>query len=122
MLDAFETLIGPSPSLKIRTGSAPADGDAADSGTVLATLPLPADWMAAAALGVKAKSGTWSDTSADTSGTAAHYGLYTSGGTRYEQGSVTATSNGGDLTLDTITIVAGQTVTITGYTKTAPHP
>ena len=36
------------------------------------------------------------------------------------QGTVTATGGGGDLTLDTITIVAGQQVTITQFTLTAP--
>ena len=69
-LDAIETTIGASAVLKIRTGAAPADVATADSGTVLATLSLPADYMAAAASGSKAKSGTWEDTSADAAGTA----------------------------------------------------
>ena len=47
-LDAFETAIGTSAVLKIRTGSVPASCATADSGTVLATCSLPSDWMAAA--------------------------------------------------------------------------
>jgi hypothetical protein len=45
---------------------------------VLATLSLPSDFMAAASSGSKAKSGTWEDTSADNTGTAAHWRLYAS--------------------------------------------
>ena len=44
-LDAIETTIGTSPILKIRSGSVPATPATADSGTVLATLTLPSDWM-----------------------------------------------------------------------------
>ena len=63
--DALETAIGTSPVLKIRTGAPPANCAAADSGTVLATLTLPSDWLTAASNGTKSMSGTWSDSSAD---------------------------------------------------------
>lgn len=119
-LDAVETAIGTAAVLKIRTGSAPADCATADSGTVLATMSLPSDWMAAASSGAKAKSGTWSDTSADATGTAAHFRIYASDGTTiHAQGTVTATGGGGDLTLDSTGITSGQTVTITAFTLTA---
>jgi hypothetical protein len=101
MLDAIETTIGTSAVLKIRTGAAPASVATADSGTVLATLTLPSDWMAGASSGSKAKSGTWEDASADAAGTAAHYRIYASDGTTaHLQGTVTATGGGGDLTVD----------------------
>jgi len=120
MLDAIEVAIGTSAVLKVRSGSAPANCAAADSGTVLATLSLPSDFLAAAASGAKAKSGTWADTSADAGGTAAHWRLYASDGTTcHGQGTVTATGGGGDLTLDTVTIVSGQNLTVTGWTFTA---
>lgn len=119
-LDAVETAIGASAVLKIRTGAAPANCATADSGTVLATLSLPSDWMAAASGGTKAKTGTWEDASADASGTAAHFRLYaTDGTTVHAQGTVTATSGGGDMELDSTTITAAQTVTITSFTLTA---
>lgn len=122
LLDAIETAIGASAILKIRTGAAPTDCAATDSGTVLATLSLPADWMAAASAGSKAKSGTWEDTSADAAGTAGHFRIYASDGTTcHMQGSVTITGGGGDMTLDNTSIAAGQTVTITGFTLTAPN-
>ena len=119
-LDAVETAIGTSAVLKIRSGSAPSDCAAADSGTVLATITLPSDWMAAASSGSKAKSGTWQDTSADATGTAGHFRLYASDGTTcHAQGTVTATGGGGDLTLDNTSIASGQSVTISSFTLTA---
>ena len=118
-LDAIETAIGVSAILKIRTGAAPATCATADSGTVLATLNLPSDYMAAAASGSKAKSGTWEDTSADATGTAAHFRLYASDGTTcHLQGTVTATGGGGDLTVDNTSFAAGQAFTITAFTLT----
>lgn len=118
-LDAIETTIGTSAVLKIRTGAQPANCATADSGTVLATLNLPSDWMAAASSGSKAKSGTWEDLSADNTGTAAHFRVYASDGTTCGiQGSITATGGGGDMTLDNTSIASGQTVTITSFTLT----
>lgn len=118
-LDAIESTIGTSAVLKIRTGAAPADVATADSGTVLATLTLPSDWMAAASSGSKAKAGTWEDTSADATGTAAHFRLYASDGTTaHLQGTVTATGGGGDMTVDNTSFASGQAFTITGFSLT----
>lgn len=118
-LDAIETTLGTAPVLEIRTGAPPANVAAANSGTVLATLTLPSDWMAAAASGSKAKSGTWEDTSADAAGTAGHFRLKTSGGTVHMQGTVTATGGGGDIEVDNVVFAAGQQFTITGFTINA---
>jgi hypothetical protein len=119
-LDTIESTIGTSAVLKIRTGAQPANCAAADSGTVLATMSLPADWMAAASSGSKPKSGTWQDASGDAAGDAGHFRIYASDGTTCGiQGSVTATGGGGDLTLDNINIAVGQVVTISSFTITA---
>lgn len=118
-LDALETAIGTSAVLKIRSGSAPTNITDADSGTVLATLSLPSDWMANAASGSKSKSGTWQDTSADNTGTAAHFRLYASDGTtQHMQGSITATGGGGDMTVDNTSFATGQSFTVTAFTLT----
>ena len=118
MLDALETAVGVSAVLKIRTGAPPANCAAADTGSVLATLTLPSDWMAAAATHAKAKAGTWQDASADAAGVAAHFRIYASDGTTcYMQGTVGQGS--GDLSLDNTTIAAGQSITITAFTLTA---
>lgn len=121
-LDAIETAVGASAILKIRTGAPPANTAAADSGTVLVTQNLPADWMAAASGGTKSKSGTWEDLSADASGTAGHFRIYASDGvTCHIQGTTTNTGGGGDMELQNVSINAGQAVTITSFTITAPN-
>lgn len=118
-LDVIETTIGASAILKIRTGAQPANCATADAGTVLATLNLPSDYLAAASSGSKAKSGTWEDTSADNAGTAAHWRLYASDGTTcHAQGTVTATGGGGDMTVDNVVFAALQAFTITSFSLT----
>ncbi len=121
MLDAIESAIGTSAVLKIRTGAAPANCAAADSGTVLSTIACPSDYLANAASGSKAKSGTWTDVdNADASGTAAHYRLYASDGTTcHAQGTVTNTGGGGDMTVSNVSFVAGQPFSITAFAYAA---
>jgi hypothetical protein len=117
-LDAIESTIGTAPTLEIRSGTVPANCAAADSGTVLATMTLPSDWLAAASGGSKSLLGTWQDASADATGTAGHFRIKNSG-TCHMQGTVTATGDGGDMTLDNTSIASGQQVTITSFTLTA---
>lgn len=118
-LDSIETVVGSSPILKIRSGNAPASTAEADSGDVLATITLPADWLEAAASGSKAKLGTWEDTSADLSGTAGHFRIYNSGETEVlMQGTISMAGGGGDMIVDNTNIAAGQTVTVQTFTLT----
>lgn len=120
MLDAIETGTGVSAVLKIRTGAAPANCGTADSGTVLASITLASDWAAAASGGTKALSGLpVSDTSADNTGTAAHFRLYASdGSTCHMQGTVG--TSGTDMIVDSTSFTAGQAFNVTGWTWTAP--
>lgn len=117
-IDAIETTIGTAPTLEIRSGSVPANAAAADSGTLLASMTLPSDWLAAASSGSKTLLGTWQDASADATGTAGHFRIKVSS-TCHIQGTVTATGGGGDMTLDNVSIASGQQVTITSFTLTA---
>lgn len=118
-LDAIETTVGTSPRLRIRTGAAPANCAAADTGTVLADVTCPSDWMGAASGGTKALSGTWQDASADATGTAAHFRLYDSAlSACHVQGTVTITGGGGDMTVDNTSFATGQTFTVTSFTLT----
>lgn len=114
LLDGIDSVFNGG-TLTIHTGSAPGANNAA-SGTVLATITLPADAFAAASSGTKALSGTWQDASADATGTAEHFRLVNSGSTQVLEGTVTATGGGGDMTLDNTSIAAGQQVTITSFT------
>jgi hypothetical protein len=119
-LDAIETAIGTSAILRIRTGSVPLTCADADTGTVLAEMTLPSDWLAAASGGAKSKSGTWEDLSANGTGTAGHFRISDSGGTVcHIQGGITATGGGGDMTLDNTSIASPQQVTVTSFTLNA---
>lgn len=119
-LDAIETAIGATAVLKIRTGAAPANCAAADTGTVLATLTLPADWMAAASAGAKSKLGTWQDTVADATGTAAHWRIYDSAGTVCGMQGTYGTA-ATDMIGDSASFTAGQSFTINTFTITAAN-
>lgn len=122
-LDAIETAIGVSAVLKIRTSTPPADCAAADSGTVLATVTLPVDWMSAAGSGQKAKLGTWEDTSADAAGTAGHFRIYESTATTcHIQGTVTATGGGGNMTVDNAVFALAQDFVVTSFVLTDGNP
>lgn len=109
MLDAIETAIGTAPTLEIRTGTDPT------AGTVLATMTLPSDWMAAASSGSKALLGTWSDSSADATGTAGCFRIL-QGATQHLSGTVG--TSGADLNLSSTSITSGLPVTITSFTLT----
>lgn len=117
-LDAIETTIGASPTLELRTGAAPATCATADSGTVIATMTLPSDWLADASGGTKSLSGTWQDLSADASGTVGHFRIK-QGATCHNQGSVTISGGGGDMTLDNNVVNLGQQILVSSFTITA---
>jgi hypothetical protein len=111
----YDTLFGASPVLEIRTG-APAGPDNAAGGTLLVSITAPATAFSAASAKSKSKTGTW-QAAAGAAGTAGHYRLKNTGDTVREEGTVTATGGGGDMTLDNTSIASGQTVTVTAYTR-----
>ena len=77
--------------------------------------------MAAASGGTKAKAGTWTGTGA-AAGTAGHFRVKDSSDTNcHLQGSVTATSGGGQMELDNVVIASGQGITFNTFTLTAPN-
>ena len=116
-LDSIESTTGTAPTLEIRTGAQPANCAAADSGTLLASMTLPSNWMNDASGGTKTLTGTWQDLNADAGGTAGHFRIK-QGATCHLQGSVTATGGGGDIELSSTSISAAQAVTITTFTLT----
>lgn len=109
--------------IEIRTGSQPATVATAASGTLLGTLTLsdPAFGNATTASpSVATASAITSDTNADASGTAGWFRGYDSAGTAIIDGSITATGGGGDMTLDTVAIVAGGTIAVSAWTISHP--
>lgn len=112
-LDAIETTVGTAPKLQLRTGAAPANCAAADSGTLLCEIALPSDWLANAASASKAKAGSWTG-AAVAAGTAAHFRIKdTAGTTTHMQGTIGQGS--GDLSLDNTNIAIAQVVTVSAY-------
>jgi hypothetical protein len=118
----LESTVGVSPKLQIFTGAQPANCAAADTGTKLAELSLPSDWMAAASSGSVGKNGTWSGVGLPAAGTgtaAAHFRIKDStGATCHLQGTVTVSGGGGDMTLDNVSISSGQNITVNTFTLT----
>jgi hypothetical protein len=107
-------------TLEIRTGAPPGPG-AAPTGTLLWTFALPADSFAAASGRSKQKNGSWTGAAA-AAGTAGHYRLKATGDTaaatqneKRQEGTVTATGGGGDMTIDNTNIAAAQVVTVTSF-------
>ncbi len=118
-LDALETAVGTAPDLQLRTGLPPATCAAASTGTLLATLTLPSDWMDAATSATKEKLGTWSG-SGVADGTPGYFRIVV-GGSCHLQGTVTAVGGGGDLELESpIDISTGGTVTISSFRLAIP--
>jgi hypothetical protein len=115
MRDAYVASFPAAASLVIRTGT-PAGVGGAAGGSALATITLPASPLTSGT-GQVTLNGTWSATASGT-GTAGHYRL--TNGTDIEEGTVTATGGGGDLTLDNTSIASGQTVTVSSWTRTLP--
>lgn len=123
MLDGIEVTTGVSARLRMYTGAQPANCAAVATGTLLVDMTLPVDWMNAASSGTKTLLGTWSATGAAVpgTGTAGYYRIWESTvTTAHEQGSIAQTT-GGDINLDNTSVAAGQTVTITSKTITAPN-
>lgn len=115
LLDRYDTEFPAGSVLEIRSG-APPSAESAATGTLIASITLPATPWAAASAGSKAKNGTWS-VAAAASGTAGHFRLRNAADTRRDQGTITVTGGGGDMELDNTSINSGQTVTINTFTR-----
>lgn len=113
ILDPIETVIGASPVLKLRTGAAPANCAAADSGTELLSMTLPSDWLNVGSGATKTKKGVWQGT-ATVLGTFGHYRIYESTGT-----SCKIQGPSSELVLADTTLEVGQPVRITAAIFTA---
>ena len=111
--------------LELRSGSPPG-ANAADAGTLLASITLPADAFTGPSVGVLTKAGTWEDASADAGGTIGHFRFKQSGDTGGATGSSderiegTVGTSGADLNLDSVAVTAGQGIIIDTFTLTVP--
>lgn len=108
--------------LRIYTGSRPAGPGTAASGTLLAEFTLNDPAFGAGSSGVATLDITPAveDTAADNTGTAGYARFVDSDNNGRIDATVTATGGGGEVTLNTVSIVASAVVTVTGFTITAP--
>jgi hypothetical protein len=114
----LESEIGAGPRFQIRTGEPPLSCAAADTGTLLAEMTLPADWLTAPTDGLVSKIGTW-QTEAVATGTAGHFRIKNSAGSvTHVQGVVTITGQGGDVEVNNTSVAVTQTITISSFTYT----
>jgi hypothetical protein len=121
MLDAINTALNAGSgagTIKIYSGTQPANGDAAESGTLLATLTLTDPAAGAASAGVLTLSTITEDASADATATATWARLEDSAGTNVFDGDVGTAS--AMINLNTTAIVTGGPVRITSFTITMP--
>lgn len=117
IIEQLEATIGASPTLEIRTGAKPANVTDADSGTLLVSIPLGADWLSAGTNGQVTINGSPSANAVAT-GTAGHFRIKSSGSTVFVQGTATIAGGGGDLTLVNDSIAVNQPVTVNTATFT----
>lgn len=106
-------------TLKIYSGTQPANADTTPAGTLLATVAWADPAFGAASSGVATATDPAGVTGA-AAGTAGCFLVEDSNGANVWDGTVTATGGGGDLTLSTTTISVGVTVDITAFTYTQP--
>jgi hypothetical protein len=116
ILDRYDTEFPAGSLLQFRTGAAPGAENAA-TGTLLAEITTPATPWNAASGGSKTKNGTWSVVAIATN-TIGHYRFRNAAGTRIEEGTVTIAGGGGDITVDSLSLTSGQTITVNTFTKT----
>jgi hypothetical protein len=116
-LDQIEITPGTAALLKLFTGTVPATPATADSGTTLAIMTLPSDWMAAASGGTKAKQNTWQISAVGT-GTIGYFRIYDSVSSAcHIQG--TCGQGSGDMSFDNSSVNTGQIITVNTFTVTA---
>lgn len=122
-LDAINTMINGGSgagTLKIYTGTIPANADTAIGAQVLlATLTFTDPAAGAASASTLTFSAITQDSSADATGTATWARIADSAGATVFDCSVSATGGGGVIELNTTSIVSGGPVSITGGTLTA---
>lgn len=115
---AISSSIGPSPTLKLRTGTQPSACSDADSGVVIASITLPAIWLEINTQGTIEKVGSWVAESAVADGRIGHYRLYDSLGACRIQGSASGIGLGGDMEIDNPDVLTGQQVTVSTFSIT----
>lgn len=126
IVSAYESAISTSPKLRIYTGSIPASVGSAPTGTLLAELSLPSDYLGNPTTtntsATVVNSTEWTG-SAIASGTAGYYRVYDTSNVCYEQGSISSLSaNTGDVLFDNPDFITSQIISFQTFSKTLNIP
>lgn len=105
--------------IELRTGTQPATGETAATGSVLATIEVGDPAFNAAVTGVSTANAI-AVASGSAPGTAEWFRAYDSAGNGVIDGAVTATGGGGEMQLNSTTISSGVDVAVTSWTITMP--
>ncbi len=107
--------------LEHRTGSQPTNVNDASSGTLLGTNLFSNPAFGASSTGTATASSITNDSSADNSGTAGYFRVYTgAGGDTAALFQGNTSTSGADLNFDNNVIVAGGVIAISSFTVTVP--
>lgn len=118
----YAEALGTSPTLKIYSGSVPANAAATNAGTLLATLACsatPISGYTDTGTAGRATFAAITSASAVATGTASFWRRQTSGAVVIDQGS--CATSGSDLNLNTTAITSGSTVSVTSATTDLPY-
>lgn len=107
-------------TLEFFTGARPASVGSVPAGTLLGTLTLSRPGWAAPSGGSMTANSIIGDSSADATGTIGCAVLRDSSGTIVHDFTVTATGGGGEIEMNTISVVAGDPLNITSLILTLP--
>lgn len=119
VLNQIETQVGSSPKFRMLSGPAEANTAAPQTGTLIVEIQLPADWMNAAAGGLKTMLGVWAAKSI-AAATAGHFRVVNNAGTVCHMlGTITATGGGGDMEMPNPAVPSNKWVIIDTFTLAA---
>lgn len=121
MVDALTALINagsPPGLLRFRTGSQPTNVGDSEAGTLLGTCPFSSDAFGDGSTGTATAAAITNDSSADASGTVAHFRILNAAATAIADG--TCGQGSGDISFDNSTIVAGGVIAVSSLTITVP--
>lgn len=117
--DVIEALIGPSPILRLWSGSQPANLASTDTGVNLVSYVLSTDWLTDASSGTVTFNDAPIAGTASSSGDASYYRMYGPlGSTPYFQGSVGLSSDSPNLIIDVVQVINGQSINIISWSMT----
>ena len=108
--------------IQVRSGAAPTNPGDANSGTLLATLPMSDPAFGNAATGVATANAITDDSSADASGDAGHFRVFDSDNNCILQGNAGEAADAPvNMEFNEKSIVAGGVVSVTSFTVTVPQ-